>query len=77
MPTSALPLTLAKAPARDKVFERCVYLNDKIEHYTQRRRTGGSNNQMASWRRSRDRYEDEFRQLRCKKFSAQLRRKKR
>jgi hypothetical protein len=60
-----------------KVLERCFYVQGKIEHYTQLRRGGGSNTQMASWRKSRSRYEDEFRSLRCSKFSHQLRRKKR
>ncbi|EED31365.1 hypothetical protein NOR53_2463 [gamma proteobacterium NOR5-3] len=67
--------SMASRPA--KALERCFYLSEKIEHYTQLRRRGGSAMQMASWRKSRSRYEDEFRTLRCSKFSHQLRRKNR
>lgn len=63
----------SKSPA----LKRCVYLREKIEQYTRMRRRGGSNTQMLSWRRSRDRYQDEYRGLRCSKFSSQLWRKKR
>lgn len=59
-----------------KALKRCVYLDDKIEHYTALRRKGGSNTQMASWRKSRTRYEEEFRSARCRQFSHSLRRKK-
>jgi hypothetical protein len=72
--TLAMP-SVASRPA--KALERCFYLSEKIEHYTQLRRGGGSPTQMASWRKSRSRYEDEFRTLRCSKFSHQLRRKNR
>jgi len=65
------------AANNSKAFQRCVYLDDKIEHYTQLRRKGGSNAQMASWRKSRSRYEDEFRSARCRQFSHFLRRKNR
>ena len=60
-----------------KALQRCVYLDDKIDHYTQLRRRGGSNTQMASWRKSRSRYEEEFRSARCRQFSHFLRRKNR
>lgn len=65
------------ASPSNKALERCFYLQEKIEHYTQLRRRGGSHSQMASWRSSRSRYEEEFGALRCSKFSRQLRRKKR
>jgi len=61
----------------NKALERCFFLKGKIEHYSQLRRGGGSHIQMASWQKSRSRYEEEFRTLRCTQFSSQLRRKKR
>ncbi|WP_439102769.1 hypothetical protein [Congregibacter sp.] len=61
----------------DKALQRCVYLSEKIEHYTRLRRKGGSNARMASWRKSRTRYEEEFQAAGCRKFSRQLRRKNR
>ncbi|MFT4767885.1 MAG: hypothetical protein ACI8RN_001015 [Glaciecola sp.] len=67
--------SVASKPSQ--VFERCVYLSNKIEHYTQLRRRGGSYTRMESWRKSRSRYEEEFHVLRCRKFSHQLRRRKR
>ncbi|WOJ95191.1 hypothetical protein R0135_08455 [Congregibacter variabilis] len=68
---------VSAASKNSKTLERCFYLQEKIERYTHLRRGGGSHTQMASWRKSRSRYEDEFRALRCSKFSHQLRRKKR
>ncbi|WOJ98094.1 hypothetical protein R0137_05835 [Congregibacter brevis] len=65
------------AAINSKALQRCVYIDDKIEHYTRLRRKGGSNAQMASWRKSRSRYEDEFRSARCRQFSHFLRRKNR
>ena len=71
----ATQTSLATDP--DKALERCVYLSDKIEHYTRLRRKGGSTARMASWRKSRTRYEEEFHAAGCRKFSRQLRRKNR
>ncbi|EAQ97356.2 hypothetical protein [Congregibacter litoralis] len=61
----------------DKALQRCIYLSEKIEHYTALRRKGGSSARMASWRKSRSRYEEEFHTAGCRKFSRQLRRKNR
>lgn len=72
-----LVMPASAASKVSKALERCFYIHQKIEHYTQLRRGGGSNAQMSSWRKSRSRYEEEFRALRCSKFSHQLRRKKR
>jgi hypothetical protein len=67
-----LAFDLQAAPPPDKTLERCRYLSAKIEHYTRLRRAGGSANRMESWRRSRARYEAEYRELRCYKYPARL-----
>jgi hypothetical protein len=70
-----LAFDLQAAPPPDKTLERCRYLSAKIEHYTRLRRAGGNANRMESWRKSRARYEAEFRDLRCYKYRARLLRK--
>lgn len=57
----------------DKKLERCVYLSKKLERYTRLRRAGGSAVRMESWRRTRERYASEFRELRCHRFGRALR----
>jgi hypothetical protein len=66
----ALDATAARPP--DKTLERCRFLTGKIEHYTQLRRGGGTASRMESWRRTRARYEEEYKQLRCYKYRARL-----
>jgi hypothetical protein len=57
---------------RDDALKRCRYLHQQIEKYTDRRRAGGSGAQMERWRKSRQRYESEYRQRRCHRFGSRL-----
>lgn len=67
---SATTHSLPKAKA---ALARCVYLKKKIHRYTQLRRSGGSAARMESWRTSRRRYADEYREKRCDRYGRQLR----
>jgi len=62
-------LLVAKA---DEKLERCRYLHRRIENFTRLRRAGGSGAQMERWRRSRQRYEEEYRRKRCFRFGRKL-----
>lgn len=63
----------AARTASDETLERCRYLHGRIEFYTDRRRSGGSGAQMERWRKSRQRFEREFREQRCHRFGRRLR----
>lgn len=54
-------------------LEHCIGLRNKIEKYTRLRRGGGNAQQMERWRSARRRHEDEFTDLRCRRFGRQLR----
>lgn len=60
------------AAASDSKLERCRYLHRRIEHFTRLRRSGGSSAQMERWRRSRQRFEEEYRRKRCYRFGRKL-----
>lgn len=63
---------LALATASDEQLQRCRYLHRRIEHFTRLRRSGGSGAQMERWRRSRQRFEEEYRRKRCFRFGRKL-----
>ena len=50
----------------------CQQLTNQVEKYTKLRRSGGSAAQMESWKKSRQRYEEQFRRSDCYKYGAQL-----
>jgi len=50
----------------------CQQTKDKIEYYTNRRRSGGSPSTMESWKQSRDHYKDRFSDLNCSKWRNKL-----
>lgn len=60
------------ASETDEKLKRCRYLHRRIEHYTRLRRGGGDGAQMERWRRSRQRYEEEYRRKRCYRFGRKL-----
>ncbi|MEE4279451.1 MAG: hypothetical protein V2I82_13365 [Halieaceae bacterium] len=57
---------------RDDALERCRYLHQRIEQFTDRRRAGGNAAQMERWRKARERYEVEYRERRCYRFGSRL-----
>ena len=56
----------------DDALQRCRYLHERIEYYTDRRRIGGNGVQMERWRKSRQRFEQEYRERRCHRFGPRL-----
>ncbi|MBN7796006.1 hypothetical protein [Parahaliea mediterranea] len=65
----ALPAT---APAADPPEKTCQRLKDAIERYTDKRRAGGSPQQMDSWKRARQDKKNEWDRLKCRRISARL-----
>ena len=67
-----LVVATAATAAPDSTVKECQALKDKIEHYTQLRRQGGSGAQMDSWKRARRASEKKFRSLGCSSYRWQL-----
>ncbi len=57
----------------DRSLDDCRKIQQKIEHYTELRRGGGSIAQMESWKRKRQEYKDRFRQGNCKRHGPGVR----
>ena len=53
-------------------LSQCQQIKKQIDYYTDKRREGGSSSAMKSWRKSRTKYEDQFSDLRCRKWRSQL-----
>jgi hypothetical protein len=58
--------------APEKAVQQCQKLKDRIEHYDQLRRKGGSGPQMDSWKRTRRDLEKQFRDLGCRHYRWEL-----
>jgi hypothetical protein len=58
-------LCTAGADAGEGSPEQCRRLEERIERYTELRRSGGTAAQMASWRRSRSEAEAAYRTYNC------------
>ncbi len=56
------------AHARERSRDDCSKIQQKIEHYTELRRGGGSVAQMENWKRKRQEYKDRFRRGNCKRY---------
>ena len=54
--------------AREQSRDDCSKIQQKIDHYTELRRGGGSVAQMESWKRKRQEYKDRFRRGNCKRY---------
>lgn len=70
-----LLLALASASAgfaAEPPENTCQRLKDAIERYTDKRRAGGSPQQMDSWKRARQEKKNEWDRLKCRRISAQL-----
>lgn len=66
--------TASAQEATSAKLKRCVYLQDRIDRYTQLRRAGGSAVRMEGWRKSRERHAEEYRELRCHRLGRKIRR---
>lgn len=75
LPALLLLLALLPGPqaaAGEASLAQCQRLKDRVEHYTVKRRGGGSNSQMRAWKRARQESQAEFKRYRCKRYSRQL-----
>jgi hypothetical protein len=63
----------AGVQAQSLSLERCKGIREKIERYDVLRRKGGSAAQMDSWRKSRAKLEERFRQGNCRKYGRSVR----
>jgi hypothetical protein len=50
----------------------CQRIKDRIEHYTNLKRAGGSAKQMASWHKKRNDYKAKYSSNRCSKHRKEL-----
>jgi hypothetical protein len=53
------------AAGREASPEQCRRLEERIEHYTELRRGGGSGSKMAAWKRARSEAEAAYRGYNC------------
>ena len=53
-------------------LEHCLAIQTKMNHYSDKRRDGGLETQMRSWKHARRKAQREFRQHRCYRFGGQL-----
>lgn len=75
LPVILLPLVLVSGPpasAGDGSLAQCQRLKDRMEHYTVKRRGGGSNSQMRTWKRARLQSQEQFKRYRCARYGRQL-----
>ncbi len=72
-----LPLLLLAASwqtsAESGSLEQCQRLKDRVAHYTDKRRAGGSSRQMQAWKEARQASQREFKRYRCHRHGARLR----
>lgn len=72
---TALSLAVASAQAGAEAgsLEQCQRIKDRIAHYTDKRRAGGSGRQMQAWKDARQANQREFKRYRCHRHGARLR----
>ena len=58
--------------AEQATLARCQAIKDKIDHYTQLRRAGGSAAKMDRWKRARRANEEAFDRQRCRSYRRDL-----
>ena len=72
-----LPLVLVaaggQADAESGSLEQCQRVKDRIAHYTDKRRAGGSSRQMQAWKAARQESQRAFKRYRCQRHGARLR----
>lgn len=62
-----------EATAEKASLEQCRKLQRKIDRLTSLRRGGGNATRMETWRQQRKRYEEQFREHRCRSYGKLLR----
>jgi hypothetical protein len=69
----ALFVGLAPAAAGTPAsLSKCQGIKNKIDHYTDLRRGGGSARRMSNWKQRRDHYQDQFSEHNCKRWRNRL-----
>jgi len=71
----ALVVVLGVSPlvsAQDHSLEKCQKLKDKIDHYTNQRRAGGSASRMDKWKRARTQKQQAFNEHNCSLYRGEL-----
>ncbi|USD22911.1 hypothetical protein [Microbulbifer variabilis] len=75
---SALPfflLTLSTssiALAQSATLKQCQSWSNKIEHYQEKRKKGGSGKKMDEWKGKIRKYRDKFRKNKCSRYGRRL-----
>jgi hypothetical protein len=62
----------APGSAEQSTLAQCQAIKNKIDHYTQLRRAGGSAAKMDRWKRSRRAKEEAFDRQRCRRYRREL-----
>ena len=61
------------ANAESGSLEQCQRIKDRMTHYTDKRRAGGSSRQMRAWKAARQESQRAFKRYRCHRYGARLR----
>ncbi|KAA9129670.1 hypothetical protein F3N42_15000 [Marinihelvus fidelis] len=59
--------------ADDLGLDVCRNIQGQIEYYDKLRKKGGNAQQMESWKQTRERYKEQFREGNCKRWKKELR----
>jgi len=62
----------AATGAEPGTLAQCQRVQNQIEHYTDRRRAGGSQRQMREWQHQRNHYRERYGALDCKRHRGLL-----
>jgi len=72
-PAAAVIVSISfQAFAQDATLPECQRWKDKIDYYSEPRKTGGSASQMESWKKARQPYKDKFQGKRCLKYGKKI-----
>lgn len=67
-----LTASTIQAGEEQGTLKECQKIKDKIEHYTQQKRAGGSAGQMAYLHKKRNHYKDLKSEKNCRKYKNKL-----
>ncbi len=70
---AAILMTSPVHAEREATLETCQKIRDRIEHYTNLRRAGGTASRMDRWKRLRREQEDAFERRDCRRYGSELR----
>ncbi|WP_444919493.1 hypothetical protein ACJJID_10835 [Microbulbifer sp. CnH-101-G] len=67
--TTAIP---SISIAQSATLKQCQSWNNKIEHYQDKRKKGGSGKKMDEWKGKIRQYRDKFRKNKCSRYGRKL-----